>query len=172
MVAGSNLEFTADLPAGWENFGFGASKDASDPTAGLSFVVSHVENTFEDPCAPVQRTPKIGSTVEALVTAFREIPHTTATEPVETRVAGFDATYLEVAIPASLPCEPNEFDLWQEGPGAHWWVQQLNETVRIWVIEVDGQRVAIVAHTYPNTSEESMAELAEILDSIVFDDGS
>ena len=172
MVAGSEVEFTADLPAGWENGGFGAGKDAQEPSAGLSFVVSHVENTYEDPCAHVTRTPKIGSTVDALVTAFREIPHTSATEPVETTIGGIDAKYIEVAIPSSLPCEPNEFDLWSEGPGAHWWVQKLNETARIWVFEANDERVAIVAHTYPNTSDELITELEEILDSIAFDASS
>ena len=33
-------------------------------------------------------------------------------------------------------------------PGGDWWVQGLNETARIWIIEVDGQRVAFLTHAY------------------------
>ena len=167
MVAGSTLEFSADLAAGWESFGFGAGRE----TPPTSFFVSRIDNTFEDPCTHVLRDPKVGSTAEAVVTALLEIPHATATEPAEATVAGHDATYLELAFPASMPCEPGEFYLWQDSPGAYWWLQQVRETTRIWVLDVEGQPIVVAAHTYPNTSEEAQSELDQILDSIVFDGG-
>src|SRR4026209_2558072 len=80
-VAGSAPQFTADLPAGWEPFDFGARWDGDPPPA---FFASLVDNTFTDPCTHEQRSPKVGSTVEALSAALAEIPGTTATEPVQT----------------------------------------------------------------------------------------
>jgi len=62
----------------------------------------------------------VGPTVNDLVTALGEIPSTTATEPVETTLAGYAATYMELQIPASLPCGRFRFVLWQDSPGNDW----------------------------------------------------
>ena len=166
-VAGSALQFTAELPAGWAPFDFGASRDGDPP--GMAFFVSLVDNTFTDPCAHVQRSPKVGSTVEALAAALGEIPNTTATVPVQTTLAGNQATYIELTIPASPPCIPEHFYLWQDSPNAYWWALAPKELIRVWIIEVGGQRVAIAARSRPGTSEGVKAELQKILDSVVFD---
>jgi len=44
-----------------------------------------------------------------------------------------------------------------------------NETIRVWIVDVGGRRVAIAARSYPGTSEEATAELQGILESMVFD---
>src|SRR6185295_19053314 len=112
---------------------FGASRGGDPP--GIAFFVSLVDNTFKDPCAHVERSPRIGSTVEALAGALGEIPTTTATEPVQTMLAGKPATYVELTIPASLPCSPDEFYLWQDSPNADWWARATNELIRICIVE-------------------------------------
>ena len=169
---GSPLQLTAELPAGWESFTYGARRGTSSPPAGMAFIVSLVDNTFENPCSHLQRSPKIGSTVDDLTTALGEVPNTTASDPVKTTIAGLEATYLELAIPASLPCEPSQFYLWQDSPDEEWWVQGLNETARVWILDVGGQRVALLAHTYAGSGEKAKAELHEILNSIVFEGAS
>jgi hypothetical protein len=173
-VNGSALRLTADLPPDWQSFDYGAHRGLSDPEppAGIAFFVSVVDNTFNDPCAHVQRSPKIGSTVEAWATALGEIPNTTATAPVQTTLAGREATYLELTIPASLPCQPNHFYLWQDSPDGDWWVLGLNEVVRVWILDVGGQPVAIAARSWSGTSQEAKVELQEILDSIAFEGAS
>ena len=62
IVAGSNMHFTAEYPAAWAPFDFGLSRDG-DP-AGVSLFASVVDNTFSDPCAHVEQSPKVGPTVE------------------------------------------------------------------------------------------------------------
>jgi hypothetical protein len=169
-VAGSALQLTAELPAGWAPFEFGAGDDTkTQPITGTTFFASIVDNTFSDPCAHVQRSPKIGSTVEARAAALGEIPNITATAPVRTTLAGRDATYVELTIPASLPCSPDQFYLWQDSPDADWWVLAPNEVVRVWILGAGGEAVAIAARSFPGTSEESKAQLQEVLNSIVFD---
>jgi hypothetical protein len=173
MVAGTDsVQLTAELPAGWAAFDFGADRGTTAPPAGMAFIVSSVDNTFEDPCSHRQRNPKIGPSVEDLATALGDVPNTTATRPVQTTIAGRTATYIELAIPASLPCRPNEFYLWQDSPNAYWWIQGLNETARVWIVDVGGKRVAILAHTYPGSGLNANAELQGILDTVVFDVGS
>jgi len=166
-VAGSALQFTAELPAGWAPFEFGGGRDGEPE--GMAFFVSLVDNTFADPCAHVERSPKVGSTVEALAAALGEIPTTTATQPVQTTLAGNAATYIELTIPASPPCNPEEFYLWQDSPDAYWWALAPNELIRVWILEVGGQRVAMANRSRPGTSEAVKTELQGILDSLVFE---
>jgi hypothetical protein len=45
----------------------------------------------------------------------------------------------------------------------------LNATIRVWILEVGGQRVAIAARSYAGSSAELKTELQQVLDSIVFD---
>jgi hypothetical protein len=168
-VNGPPLGLTVELPADWQASQFVANRDTSSPPAGMAFVVSEVDNTFADPCAHSQRSPKVGSTVANLATALGEIPSTTATAPVQTTIAGYPATYIEIAIPASLPCVPSEFYLWQDSPGGDWWVQGYGETARVWILDVAGKRVTFLAHSYPGSGENAKAEFQKILDSIVFD---
>jgi hypothetical protein len=146
-----------------------AIKGGTAAPAGMGFSVTPVDNTFQDPCAHVARSPKIGSTVADATAAFGAIPETTATDPIQATLAGYEATYLELQIPASLPCTPGQFYLFQDAPNSHWWAQGLGGIVRVWILEVEGQRVAIVAHQYPGTSDEVKAEFEAILDSIVFE---
>ena len=74
LEAGPLQQITVKLPKGWANNNMAAARGSAGPPEGMGFRVSLVDNTFEDPCAHVERTPKIGSTVDALTTALGEIP--------------------------------------------------------------------------------------------------
>ena len=166
---GSILQLTVQLPEGWTLEPYGAYRGSAEPPEGLGFFVSLLDDTFQDPCSHTsQRSPKIGSTVAAAATALGQIPHTTATQPVQTTIAGQAATYLELTLPASLPCAPNDFYLWQDSLNGDWWAQGLDETLRIWILEVQGQRVVMASRSWPGTSEVAKAERQRMLDSIVF----
>ena len=168
--AGLTQHITVNLPKGWENNDMAAARGTAGPPEGMGFRVTLVDNTFKDPCAHVERTPKIGSTVDALATALGEIPNATATKPVQKTIAGRAATYVELAFPASLPCE--KFYLWQDAPNGDWWLNGPNQLVQVWILEAGGQRVTLSALSYPTTPEAAKAELQEILDSIVFEGAS
>ena len=51
----------------------------------------------------------------------------------------------------------------------NWWALEADERLSVWIFEVDGQRVAIGARSYPDTPQEAKDELRDILDTIVFD---
>ncbi len=161
---GTPPTLTVQLPAGWELGGSSANFNSAD----INAFVSLVDNTFSDPCAHVERVPKLGPTVADLATALGEIPGTTATDPVQTTVAGLAATNMEVTLPAALPCALDQFYYWQIAPDDDWWPTRPEERLRVWIVEVGGERVAIAARIDPNTSEAEKAELQGIVDSVVF----
>lgn len=174
-VAGTGLnglQLTVTLPEEWTT-GTWFAQRGTVPGSGIAFFVSVVDNTFADQCTQIERSAKVGPTVEDLATALGEIPDTTATDPIQTTIAGLEATYLEVQLPASLPCTtPSQFVLWQDSPGNYWYALRSEELFRIWIINVGDQRVVVAGRSYPDTSEELKAEMQGILDSIVFDVGS
>ena len=131
--------------------------------------MSLIDNTFSDPCTHVERSPKLGPTIADAATALGAIPGTTSTAPVQTTVAGLAATYLEVTISASLPCALAQFYFWQVSPDDDWWATRPNERIRVWLVEVGSERVAIAARSFPDTSEVEKAQLQGIVDSIVFE---
>jgi hypothetical protein len=167
LPGGSLLQLTAQLPGGWVNT-TSAANDGKLAPSGTMFFVSLVDNTFEDPCTHLQRNPKLGTTVDALTTALAEIPNTTASQPVQTTIAGQAATYVELTIPSSLPCAFDNFYLWQDSKDGDWWALAPNELIRVWILQVQGHRVAIAARSWPQSTEQSKAQLQGVLDSIVF----
>lgn len=171
-VNGPLLQLTAQLPAGWTLEQFATYRGSSEPPAGMGLFFSLIDNTFKDPCLHVERSPKVGPTAADAAAALGEIPNTTATKPVQATIARHQVTYLELSIPASLPCATDQFYLWQDSPNGDWWVQGVNELVRVWILEAGGRRVVIANRSWPGTSEQAKAELQGILDSIVFDAGS
>jgi hypothetical protein len=171
LPGASLLQLTAQLPAGWVN-NISAATDGPLAPSGTAFFVSLVDNTFADPCSHVQRTPKLGPTVTALATALAEIPNVTASQPVQATMAGQTATYVELTIPSSLPCAFDKFYLWQDSKDADWWTLAPDELIRVWILQVQGQRVAIAARSWPQSTEQSKTQLQGVLDSIEFVSGS
>jgi hypothetical protein len=171
-VSGPALRLTVQIPADWQSSQFVAERGTSSPPAGMAFVVSTVDNTFADPCSHRQRSPKVGPTIADLAGALGKVPNTTATTPVKTTIAGYEATYIELAIPSSLPCALDEFYLWQDSPGGYWWVQGLNETARVWILDVGGRRVTFLAHSYPGSGAGAKGVFQKILDTVVFEGAS
>jgi hypothetical protein len=163
------VRLTATLPGTWEAGDYAANAGPIDPD-GAAFFASTITATFSDPCAHIPRSPNVGSTVAAAATALTEIPDISASDPVQTRLAGLDATLVELSIPASLPCAPEQFLLWTDDPTVDggWWALALNESVRVFILEVQGRPVAIAARTFPGTTDATKAELQAALDSIVF----
>jgi hypothetical protein len=162
---GASLKLTAQIPEGWSTGASGPAGPYAVHGAGGVFA-SIVDNTFSDPCLHVERSPKVGPTVAEAAAALGAIPNATSTPPVQTTLAVNRATYFELTIPASLPCAPDQFYLWQDSPNSDWWATGLNEVIRVWFVDIGGQRVAIAARSYPGTSDEAKAELQGILDSI------
>jgi hypothetical protein len=166
-VDGEGLHLTVALPPGWTTNGPYAAHDATfgDP-AGAALFLSVVDNTFSDPCGHTPRNPKVDSTAEAIATALRETPGSIASDPVATTLAGFEATYLELTLDPTAACGPGDFYWWQDSPGNYWWSLSPDETLAVWIVEIDGGPVLITARTYHQTSDQVRAELRSALESL------
>ena len=53
-----------------------------------------------------------------------------------------------------------------DATGPHYWAQGPNQHNQVWILDVDGTRLVIVASYFPDTSPQDRAALDEMLASI------
>lgn len=165
------LEIT--VPEGWiagfegsviEPEGLG-STDGLDG-AGTAIGWSNRAGLHSDPCLPVaHKRPDIpvGPKVEDFVEAVLAHPLLEVSEPVDVEVGGFGGRFLTLTTPSDTSgCDnwrPWEPGIFAQGPGDIW---------DLWIIDVDGLRMVLLANHFPDTSAENKAELREMIESIRF----
>jgi hypothetical protein len=170
LTQGARLTFT--LPTGWAgDQSADLTKDGDQP-GELLFTPWWVTHVFRNACQWEGTLVEAGSTVDELVTALAAQEGREASAPTDVTVGGFPATRIELTVPADLDtsaCTNGNLRYWP-GPGP-----DLNSglccnppgnTDVVYVVDVDGRRLVIVARHYPDSSAANRAELQAIVDSI------
>jgi hypothetical protein len=169
------VAITWTVPQGWSGLASGPTvkvieSDAEDAArAYLSFWV--VQTAQRDPCGYGGRDDSaVGPSVRDLATALAELPGFDSTPPKSINVDGVDGEYVELIGPPADCVEP---ELWATPDGSCRCMDSRFEKNRIWMIEVDGTRLAIDASYVPplgdilmETSAIEIAELTRMVNSI------
>ena len=163
------LEVT--VPAGWEHLqGFPVLRTLDKPTHEEgALVLGWTSNTVglnSDPCSSKSHELpdiKVGPSVDDFVDAVGSHKRLHATAPVATKVGGASGRYFTLKGPAELsqcvewrPWDPG---FYAQGPSNMW---------EVWVLDVEGHRVLIVADYVPGTSAQTIAQLRQMVESIRF----
>ena len=163
---------TFRVPEGWTTEEYGELyKDRDDPgeVKFITWVLTHV---FGDVC---QWGPlvDVGTTVDELVTALVEQEGREASAPTSVTVSGFPAKRLELTVPAALDtatCTNGVLRYWP-APGPDLsdgdCCATPGSTDTVYVVDVAGNRLVIVARHHPRSSAQNRAELQGVVDSIV-----
>lgn len=157
------VRVTFEVPHGWAACSEGPVElgVCRGELRGLAFLI--VDNVVAEPCdsSRAQLDPPVGPSVDDLVAAISALPDFEATDPTSIRVDGFRGQELEVRAP------PSRCNL------ATWsTVDRINgvapgEVNLVRILDVDGVRLVITAAHQPGrTSEQELAELRQILDSV------
>ena len=155
---------TFDLPGGWSKCAWGPLDPGVCGPERRGLTVQIIENVVADPCDPSHAPldPPVGSSVDDLAEAISSIPGFEATNAVELVVDGFRGKELVVTAPAAAGCE-----LWTWATADRTNGVGPSEVNLLRILDVDGVRVMIAAAHFPReTSDEELAELREIMDSI------
>jgi hypothetical protein len=163
------------VPPGWAPLGEEASVIARDTGAltegpdGAALVLgwtSWLVGLNTDPClSQAHEEPDLvpGLSVADFVDAVVAQEALDVTEPVAATVGGHAAQFFTLNGPADLsgcdnwrPWDPGFF---AQGPRNLW---------DVWVVDVDGIRVLIVAEYFPGTPQKAVAQLGEMVESIRF----
>ena len=178
------LELELRVPVGWqqlEEFSNVISPDLPTPTEGPDGAALLLGwTTFQvglnsDPClthAEVKKYPdghetpdiRVGPSVDDFVDAVQKVNAFDVTRPVDAEVGGHPARFFTLEGPKDL----SACDLWRpwdpgifaQGESNHW---------DVWAVDVDGDRVLILAQHFPDTPPETVAQLEEMVKTIRFE---
>ena len=172
------------IPAdGWMSW-FGAFKlglptDPANSVVGLG--IMNVTNVVQDGCTRhVAAVPPVGPTVDDMATALAALsPFVLTMPPTDVTIDGFSGKHLAWTVPdlavqvtgddtAFVDCTNGE--LWSYigkplGFAFYGYIHP-DQVEEFWLLDVDGQRLMIVAGTTPGSSDGDIAELRSIFDSI------
>ena len=167
------VSFTLDIPQGWESNGeFGIDKEVGIVPTGAGFIMweDDPDGVFSDPCNEV-RAPAVGPSAADLAAAIAAVPGTElASGPTAVTLGGQPGQQVAITIPDNIPCPANDFHLWYDETiaGNARYATATGETIRVWIIEVDGVRVQLDGETFKGAGPEVGRELQSIVESIKF----
>ncbi len=159
------------VPDGWEHLpGFPVIRTLREPTGeDGALVLGWTSNTVgvqSDPCSSQSHElpdVKVGPGVDDFVDTVTSQQWFRGTPPVDTKVGGASGRYFTLTGPADLSrCE--EWRPWDPG----FYAQGPRNIWEVWVIDVEGHRVLIVANYFPGTSARTIAALRQMVKSVRF----
>jgi len=136
---------------------------------GLSFL--DLNGVPSHPCQEGATRVDPGPSVTDLAEALAARPLSGASDPIPVRVAGYEGLYVESSVPDDADinqCPEGKFLAFTTAAGESLWSQTPGEVGRMWILDVDGNRVVINAFHGPESTEEQIAAFTEMVDTIAF----
>jgi hypothetical protein len=183
------VRLTIALPDGWGRAGPAMYLKPSDTDpVGLSIGAWRIQHVNTFPCrwaTPIFSDPLYPATAEGLADAlsswwgqdpnsafYSNSPITPiASKPQPATIAGLPAWYVEVLIPSDFDlreCDGGQLVLWETADGSVRSALGPTEHNRLWVVDIDGERIVIDASSPLTETPSDAAELQAIVDSVRF----
>jgi hypothetical protein len=171
------VQITVDAPASkaWRgNIGgpYAVWLERIDGVGLVAFTI--FDKVYADPCdypkGPLDPLP--GPTVDELASALASLPNLEVTPPTDVTFAGFMGKQLTLTTPDSFAgctlAEGQFYRIWELPLGA---TNDLlpGQRQRVWILDVNGNRVVIWANEGPDDTALERTELQAILDSVRID---
>ena len=173
--------YSVELPDGWSaGDGHFMVKYGASVTGVSVWEVAQVPT---DPCHWQGHMTIPGPTVDDLVRAFVRQPTRNATTPTDVTFAGYAGKYLEWSVPDDMKvtgdadfdgCDAwpdnghRDFVSWLGTGDSERYQQVAGQVDRLWVLDVDGQRLVIDATYSPDTPDADRAEQEQVVESLRF----
>ena len=163
-----SISATFTVPEGWDGFAGVCLLPATGTEGpdGMGTCFLGVESgLYSDPCDGdhgVADVP-VGPTVDEFVNALAEQTAYEATAPTDVTLGGYSGKTMDLQLPSDVAsCDNGEFTPWAgsiyaQGPDNQW---------RLWILDVEGERLILVSQDFAGTSSEDVAEQRAIVDSI------
>jgi hypothetical protein len=169
---GRALRFSFQPPTGWGRRGnVLIVKDSFGPqnAEALIFWTNFPDGYIALPCDYLQGLSDRASPAD-LAHAVSVAPGTELVAgPSDVSVGGFTAKHVVLTVREDVGCDPGFFYAWQDTRGGPFWAgSNVGDTIRVWILDVDGTRVVIVAETTVDAGAELEREIQKIVDSIRF----
>ena len=150
-----------NVPAGYTGGGGGAKFFADGDVGFRHFDAWTVAEVAAAPCGDTDWVDP-GPSVSDLTDALTALPVWDSTTPVPLTLAGHDGVYMELNVPARVPAgclgQPRS---WRDVNGSYQGVGE-GKTQRLWIVDVDGQRLMLVAGYFPGPEGPTPAQVDEL----------
>ena len=178
------VAFSFRVPSvGWERFGsISINKSTAGPqdAEAMIFWTSFPDGDHADPCANLL-SQAVGRSAADLAAVVSTAPGTElVTGPSDVSMGGLSAKHVVLRVRENVGCDPGFFYTWQDWKwGALWPETRLGDTIRVWIVDVDGTRLFIEAETHRQAdlpvefrddakASELELEIKQIVESIRF----
>jgi hypothetical protein len=123
-----------------------------------------------DPCSTLLSLPADASVAD-LAAAVATAPGTELVSgPSDVAVGGRAAKHVVLTVREDLGCDPGYFYTWQEPETRPGWRDTMRgDTIRAWIVDVDGTRLFIAGETTTDAGTRLEQEIQQIVDSIQFE---
>ena len=178
LGAGTHPTVAVQAPSTWSPFkSFGVVSDC----CGIGFW--DVGMVARNPCRSIGNLVDPGPTVDDLVTALEAQSMRHATVPTDVTLGGYSGKYLQWSVPkhwvvtgdgdfARCDLQPDgtrPFVSWTAATGKGERTQQMAGQVdRLWILDVNGQRLVVDANYTPGTTQAQRDEEDQIVHSLRF----
>jgi hypothetical protein len=164
----ATLTFT--MPAGWDMqyLGFAKNRDEPGEVGWATYIVTHV---YTDTCAAegeFELAP-IGPTVDDLVNALQALGGAEVSPPVPTTIDGYPAQRVDVAMSEDIDladCRVPALQIWANAAETDFYSRIPGAIDSIYVVDVEGETLAITASRMTASSASDVDELNRIIESI------
>jgi hypothetical protein len=160
---------------GWHHFGAWVSKQAGGPRSAVSVLISDVEFLPRDACNPSDGSRPPGADSLELGTALADLEDMTVLQPpTQGQKFGYPATHVRLQGPdrsTLSACQDRILLLWAGGvQGNMASVHDATANIHdLWLLEMDGQILAIEQTWFPETPASTLQELQALIDSMLID---
>lgn len=163
---------------GWERFGnVSLNKSTTGPQGaeGIIYWTSYPDGVNTDWCRRLPNLGRTSSTAE-LATKLSRSPGTELVDrPSSVMLGGRRATLLVLSVRETRGCDPGYFHSWRDAMGGALWPKTTRgDTIRIWLVNVDGVRLFIAGETHKfalphrQVGSKITTEIQQIVNSIRF----
>jgi hypothetical protein len=136
----------------------------------IIYWTSFPDGDYADPCARLL-SPPIGPSAADLAAAVSTAPGTKLIKgPSDVTLGGRPAKHVVLTVRENVGCDPGFFDTWRDVfGGALWPTTGVGDTIRVWIVDVEGTRLFIEAETTEQATSGLEQEIQQIVESIRFD---
>jgi hypothetical protein len=170
---GSPVHYEVDVPEGWRVLA-GTYLNAPTDGHGIFFVAS-LPNDRTDlakhPCRD-HTLFRVGPSVRDFVRAMQEQPVWEVSTPRPVTLDGKKGLYFEIELPSSVDpadCVKGSVSEWESGRNGMATTQSYRG--RWWVLDVDEERLVVMARCYDTCSERDLDTMSAMAASITFQRG-
>jgi len=168
-VVGENLNATITVPAGWWNIEQrGVATGEGETFMAVVFwpYPGDLEEVYTNPCnwSTTIIEPPVGPTVDDLANALAAQEMRGDAVPTDATIDGYQGKVIELSVPTDIAigsCDRGEFRSWagryHQGPG---------QIDRVYILDIDGERLVLLVHHMPGASEAALAEQQAVFESI------